>query len=231
MSISLVQQATGAWASGTTYTVTLSTAPVNGNALALCHGGSVTGTTIVSISQTGATWVKGTSVATNRETEIWYALNVSGAGTVITVTLSSSSAGAASANAQEYSGVDTASALSGTSTGNGNSTTPATGSATPTAGRAAVAIASTRVGGTLSAGPSNGFTALTSPDSLRNYDAYLIIASTSGSYSTDYVAGTGLWASCIVVLLGPVGGSSKVFGRSSLDGLSSSGPGQFRRSE
>ena len=87
--ISLVQQATGSWSSGTTYTVTLSTAPTNGNVVVLGQGvsGTSANNTISSISQTGVTWHKATSSHTNDDSEIWYGEVGSGASTTVTVTL------------------------------------------------------------------------------------------------------------------------------------------------
>src|SRR5690349_21227940 len=129
-----VHEGTGAWSSGTSFSVTI-TAPTNGNCLVLFYCSATIGVTISNISQTGATWVQGKGSNTDRECEIWYALNVSGAGTTVTVNLSGTPLNGA-ANVSEWSGVATSSALDATNSAfGGSATTVDPGGVTPTASR------------------------------------------------------------------------------------------------
>lgn len=84
--ISVVQTAHGSWSGGSTFSVTLGTVPINGDSLIMTYGENSYGTpaSIVSISQTGATWI---SQMTNGKAEIWAAFNVLNAGTTITLTI------------------------------------------------------------------------------------------------------------------------------------------------
>lgn len=80
--------------SGTSVVVTLGATPSDGNFLVASIGTSATSSgQVSSISQTGATWVKAIDVAngSGSEGEIWYAENVSGAGTGVTINFGASS--------------------------------------------------------------------------------------------------------------------------------------------
>ncbi len=102
----------------TTLTATAFTsAPANGNTLiAVISTRGATAGRVSSITQSGATWSRVNQVtATNNTTEIWYAPNVSAAGTAVTINLAASVV--ASAVIAEYTGVLTASAVDVTATG------------------------------------------------------------------------------------------------------------------
>ncbi len=124
-----VQSASGSTggSAASSFTVTVA-APGNGNTLVAVI--STRGTTVnrvSSITQTGATWVQATEGvnANGDTTEIWYAPNVSGAGTVATINLAAPLF--ASAVVAEYSGILTLSPLDQTANNSGNGTAATTG--------------------------------------------------------------------------------------------------------
>jgi autotransporter-associated beta strand protein len=126
-----VNTTTGNGGSGavTTYTVTVP-APANGNTLVavIGHRTSLTGPIVSSITQSGATWSRAAvagpgSGGSGITTEIWYAPNVSSAGT--TVTLNFASGGRTACVIEEYSGVLTASPLDLVATNLGATSTAA----------------------------------------------------------------------------------------------------------
>lgn len=124
MAITRVQSATGNVSGGTSFTVTFASSPTNGDFLACVIGSnSASANPVSSISQTGATWVKAVTVTNvdGESVDIWYAENVSGAGTIITVNL------AASLNAfgtgLEYSGVKTSASVDQTASATGDQNT------------------------------------------------------------------------------------------------------------
>jgi dienelactone hydrolase len=174
-----------------------------GNALVVAFAGASITNPISSISAAGCTWVKGIESNTNRAASIWYALNVPAGVTSLSISFTGSPAQFVSWEVWEFSGVATTSAVSGTAAASGNSTTPTTGTITPTASRGAVVIAASRIGGAYSAGPTNGFTGVTPDGGSRTYVAYNIVASTTGSYSTGWTAGSGAWDAVILALLAP----------------------------
>ena len=104
-----VQFKTGSVNSGTSIAMTaLSPAPANGNTLvAVISTRGTAQNQVTSITQTGATWSRvtqsGAGASTGSTTEIWYAPNVSGAGTAITINLGATLR--AAAVVIEYSGL------------------------------------------------------------------------------------------------------------------------------
>jgi hypothetical protein len=182
-------------------------APTAGNTLALLFNGGASGLSIASIVQTGVTWVSGVTSGTLRRAEIWTAINIgSGAGTSVTINFSVSLSQAVSAEILEFAGVG-AGAVTGTPGGNsGTSVTPATVTTTPTAGRNGVILASARIGGAYSSGPTSGFTGFAVDGGSRGYAAYLIESSTTGAYSTTWTAGSGNWETAILAITAPAGG-------------------------
>jgi hypothetical protein len=104
------------------------TGPTNGNTMIAVIGTrGTTANRVSSITQTGATWVQA-STATNANgvtVEIWYANNVTSAGTGVTVNLAATLK--ASAVIAEYSGLLTSGVLNQTANNTGNSTSPSTG--------------------------------------------------------------------------------------------------------
>lgn len=115
--ITRIQSATGSNGGATTITATLGSAPTNGNALVAVVGTRGTSANrVTGITQTGVTWVKaiGAANASGTTTDIWYALNVSGAATSLTVNLAASLK--ASVVIAEYSNIAGASAVDQTAT-------------------------------------------------------------------------------------------------------------------
>ena len=105
---------TGTGTASTSFTATLTAAPMNGNTLiAVIATRSTSQSRITAITQTGATWSRatqsGAGASTASTTEIWYAPNVSGAGTQVTI--SQTSGVRSAAVVIEYSGVLTAGTL------------------------------------------------------------------------------------------------------------------------
>jgi hypothetical protein len=203
------EKASNAWTSGTALNITGMAAATNGNSLILRYSGSLAGgnAVIASIANYGGVaWIRARSHGTGRAAEIWYCPNVSGGGTSIAITMAGtpSAASAQSATVSEWPGVITADSVN---SANGTSTTAAPGNATPTTGRDALVIVATRVGGTYSAGPDGGFTALLSGDaSFRDFGGYLVVDPTTGaSYNPTYTAASGTWGSAIATFLAPAG--------------------------
>jgi hypothetical protein len=88
-SITLRQKKTAQQYNGTPLTLTLDSAPVDGDLLVLLFSSNSTpaATTVGSITQTGATWVLAGRVGAAKDAEMWYALGVSGAGTTVTINI------------------------------------------------------------------------------------------------------------------------------------------------
>jgi hypothetical protein len=129
-----VQSTTGSTAgsAASSFGVTVS-APANGNTLvAVISTRGISSNRVSSISQTGATWTKASEAvnASGETTEIWYAPNISGAGTTVTINLAASLF--ASAVVAEYTGILSASPVDKTATDTGTSTTPDTGTTATT---------------------------------------------------------------------------------------------------
>ena len=115
----------------TTISVTMDTAPTNGNTLvAVIATRGTTAARVSAIAQTGATWTRAAQATNTNGTtiEIWYAPNVSGAAAAITVTQASLRSAAV---VIEYSGVLASSPLDQTANATGSSAAPVTGT-TPT---------------------------------------------------------------------------------------------------
>lgn len=114
--ITRVQTAKGNVTGGTSCVVTLGSSPTDGNFIVLGLGKS-TSIFPTSVSQTGATWVQATGIGSGPSNQIWYAENVSGAGTTITVSFTA--ALSAVCIATEYSGIALSSSLDQTATATG----------------------------------------------------------------------------------------------------------------
>ena len=140
-------------------TISCSLAPQNGDALIAIVGTRGTADNRVSsITQTGAVWTRAIQVSTSSgaTTEIWYALNISGATASITITLAASMK--ASAIIAEYSGIATSNALDKVATSTGRSATPRTGITTMTSQSDELWIGALNATGTATySAPSNNF--------------------------------------------------------------------------
>lgn len=200
ISASPVQQVVGSWASGSTYPLTMGGSPVQGNTLIACIATNG-GMTVSSITQTGVTWTKvvNQNVAGLGDIEIWSGAVGSSPGTGITVNLSGTPTDS-NANVSEWSGVGVTDVSAATQTA--TLATVVTDTITPTSGLNELLIGCFGHGTTNAAsiaGPTNGFTALTRAFHVRECEsAYLVVASTTGSYSTGWTQGAGLgWFSAI----------------------------------
>ena len=132
--------ATGTWSSGSSFTVSLSWTPGNGNQLMLIVSTMNNSTTIItvsSVSQTGVTWTfqkSGSySGSYSKDAEIWFGVVGSNPGTNVTVNLSSTPGSGAAGVACEYTGLltsgmldKTASNYSSSQVSSGNTGTTAT---------------------------------------------------------------------------------------------------------
>ena len=143
---------------------------------------------ISSISQTGVTWTRADNhTPTTARIEIWYGVVTSAPGTVATINFTVAVSGTAvlRANGSRYTCSGTVSlGVSGAGTAATAATRP-TETISPTAGKSALFIAVQRGAGTFSSGPTNSFNALAS-GSTGFTPAYLIVGSTTGTYSTSW---------------------------------------------
>lgn len=125
----LVQSASGntGTSASTSFNVSLTAAPTTGNTLiAVISTRGTAANRVSAIAQAGASWSRA-SQATNingTTTEIWYASNVSAAGTTVAITQASLRSAAV---VMEYKGVLTASSLDQIGNSTGNNTTTVTG--------------------------------------------------------------------------------------------------------
>lgn len=191
--ITRIQSAKNA-TSGTSVVVTLGSSPSDGNFLLanISTGQTLTGQ-VTSISQTGATWVRANQVAnvtSGAETEVWYAENVSGAGTTITINLGASILVAAIVF--EYSGIVTSGSLDQTATNNGVlPSVPDSGTTGTTAQANELwfgGFTHSTTGGTLSS-LTNGFTLIddsTAVGIIRNVTGEKIVGAT-GTANTSFI--------------------------------------------
>ncbi|HKD15881.1 MAG TPA: hypothetical protein VKE71_15205, partial [Candidatus Angelobacter sp.] len=199
--IALIQQTVASWTSGTSFQATFSVVPQSGSLL-ICAGGASTSQqeSVTGISSTGATWHLAVASKVNFDDEIWYAEVGSNAGNVITITLNAVPAGW-SVNCSEWSGILSGGELDVVASKHGNNNSLVTGSIAPPAGNRELIFGEARGSGTLS-GPTNGFTALNTPNGGWQFD-YKIVGNTSGSYSTGWSSSASIkWESEIAAFRG-----------------------------
>lgn len=188
ISSSPVQQGAADQAAGA-IAITLAGAPTNGNVLIFVMTMNTNTNSVATMAQTNVTWHRALTTSTNETIEIWYGEVGASASATLTCTLTNGNS-TCRGNLSEWSGIATTSEADAAQGSNGTSATPTTASITPTAGRNVLLIASTRKAGTFTAGSeTNGFTALTTTNSGWRY-SYLVVASTSGSYSTGWAFST-----------------------------------------
>ena len=166
MAIARVQSKTGTAVASTTISLTMDSAPTNGNFLVIAIGTlSSSNDRVSSITQTNVTWTKAISVANSSiaESEVWYGVASASAGTGITVNLAA--ALTARCVVAEYSGVATSGALdktaSTTNIGGGavlSGTTALTSYTIELWGASLVCAASFGTYGSFGSEPTNGFT-------------------------------------------------------------------------
>jgi hypothetical protein len=136
-----------------------------------------------------SSWTSVKKTNTDAYAEILYCSNATGGSTTVTVTMAGNCGAGAlyncSANLSEWSGG--AGVVDQTATGSGISGTATTDSVTTTAAQELIlAVTGTNSGGSLSSGPSGGFTALTANTTAPlSFFAYKIVT-TTGTYSTSW---------------------------------------------
>ena len=203
--ISRVQTARGTWSSGSSFTVTLTSPPQNGNSLIMTIGSidASSGKSVSSVSQTGATWAKQVGNGLGRvDNEIWLASNVQNAGTTITITLSGTpSAGSDEiANLAEYSGL-TNTPFDNSATNTGNSNAPDTGTTTATTQSIELWVGSTSITSASQSSPTNRFTLIDGAlgPNAGGSNAYLekIVSSIGTANSGTAASSANTWAGAI----------------------------------
>jgi hypothetical protein len=187
--VSLVRQATGTSASGTTLTVPITSTAGDAlvAAIAVKAGGSVTVTTVT--DSTGAAWTKGPvgfMSGSNSRIELWYR---TGASAVSNVTATFSATIAAAASISEWHGIAASGALDAQAgIGTAATTTPQTPAATTTVAGDLVIGALNWPGAATSTLTSSGFTSLTDYNvttSVNGRAAYLV-PTTTGTYRATW---------------------------------------------
>jgi hypothetical protein len=201
--ISLVRQATGSSASGTTLTVPITSTAGDAlvAAIAVKAGSSISVSSVT--DSTGAAWTKGPAgwlTGSNSRVELWYR---TGAGAVSSVTATLSATSSAAADISEWRGVAATGALDAQAAiGNAASTTPQTPAVTTTVAGDLVIGALNWPGSATSTLTSAGFTSLSNfsvSTSVNGRAAYLV-PTTTGSYraawnlSTAFPTGTAILA-------------------------------------
>lgn len=196
--IQQVLEDAGQQGSQTTTTITLTSTPTQGNTIILVVSGA-NNNTVSAVSQTNVTWTKANSLNASGNSEIWYGTVGASAGTVISLTNAPLTANLR-LNATEWSGIATVSPLLTSGTNNGNSTAPVTASITPTANKNVLIISTMRLPSATTAGPTAGFTALSS-GTTAHVSAYNYATTTSGSYSNAYTITSGVWIATIAAFV------------------------------
>ena len=231
-----VRSATGTTgtSSKTSFSVTMSAAPVAGNTLvAVISTRGTSDNRVSGIAQTGANWSRAAqaSNATGTTTEIWVASNVAaGAGTAITITQASLRSAAV---VVEYSGVLAANPLDQTNGATGSSAAAVTGTTAITAQAnelwlGGIGIADGRR--TLDAPYGNAFTAVastlsgTTTSDAMCYALEKMVSATGSASSGGTVNSSDAWAGVIatfkaaatstLALAGPAAGNYTLSGMS-----------------
>lgn len=157
------------------------------------------GDTITTITGGGTTWYQAAQFGTSlgQDTEIWYGVNSTGSAGTITITSLTNSYFNLVAVVSEWSGFGPSpQILSGVYTNTGTTTGSTTGTIITPGGYDLVMGTITSVR-TINSGPTNSFTALTSP--LVNVADVYQIETSSGSFSTGWgQASAGRWTDAIV---------------------------------
>jgi hypothetical protein len=237
MTITRIQgNARGTSVNGSAISVTLTTAPTNGNILVLAFGSDKADSraTVTSISQTGVTWAQQKSGAVDNvvgwylNSEIWVGLVGSNASTSITV--NHASCKCAVADVCEYSGIQTSNYLDKTASASHSDDVYPTTGITETTTQAAELW----VGAAMEYGDSgetvtfssctNGFTLLDGAtiSASPKFDCFGYvekIVSTTGTASSTFYSHQRPSCGCIITLKGVVVGSDlEVTGNLTVDG-------------
>jgi hypothetical protein len=197
--ITFIQQKTATYSSAASVVVNLNAAPQVGSALVLFSANNSVG--ISAVSGGGVSWVRASSAGSHSAIDVWYGLNSSGAGAAITVSYANAT-GSGGINISEFAGVAPSNALDvAPTTTAGVSTSPTTPTAATTNANDLIiaATADLSVGAT-TAGPTNGFTALSEAvNANKIVPAYRVVMAT-GSYSTGWTEPNEGWDAAIVAL-------------------------------
>ena len=209
-------------------------APADGNTLVavITTSGTTTGQ-VSSITQTGATWTRAAQAANAAgvTASIWYATNLSGAGTAITINLASSLR--AAAVVAEYSGVLAASPVDQTANSTNNSASPVTGTTATTTQGSEVWVGgiafinnSITLGSILNSFSSVANTSSSGGNANVNIGVYAldkIVSATGAASSGGTLSSASQWAGALATFKAPslaLGGSAA--GNYTLSGLSGS---------
>jgi hypothetical protein len=171
----------------TSLPVTLGFTPLRGDRIVLCTSCTPATNRILQIDQAGVKWTRLVTSGTNATTEIWLGIAGEGASPGVELT----SLVAANTVNVRYNFTRwqfTAQGAHATSAAVGTSTSASGGSVTAPMGRGALLISVIKPNGTITAGPSNSFTAITTGSTTTSY-AYRVVTST-GSYSTAVTIGS-----------------------------------------
>lgn len=200
-----VHQATGSIASGSSSGSITITAPAAGDLLVLTGGAANNNANgvITGVTQANVTWTLAVHSLTNMPVGIWYGVAGASAGTSVTVQLAGNLTTTWRANVSEWSGTASSSVNGPTNSSSGNSTTADAGSVTPVASRNVLVIALKEATGAVSAGPSNGFTALSTSGGSNWSAAYLVVATANTSYNTAWTVSSGTWEADIASFYAP----------------------------
>lgn len=190
----------------TTDTVTITAAT---GTLFLEWGGTTGVQTITSITSTNTVWSKILSpTPSTASSELWMGVVTGTSGTVVTVNTSTAmNVASIRGSIWEESGLATTAFLATTTGDPVGSTSVATPTISPTAGLNSLRIAIMRqtLSGSLSSGPTNGFTDITPSGSAFSRAARLVSASDSGTAQTTWTwSAANPWVAGIVVLYAQV---------------------------
>lgn len=200
--ISFVQSATGFTASGSSFTITLSSTPVNGNTIIVS---AVTTGTISSISQTGVTWTKDVAQTPGgTDEEFWHGNVGASPGSVITVNLSGGTIG--SGIAWEFSGL-TSSPYDIAANNTGTSTAPDSGTTGTTSQAVELYLAFWSQSGTgqTFSSATNSFTGLVQSTNTGHHvfgGAYKIVGATGTADSAVTSSASAVWWGSIATYKG-----------------------------
>lgn len=208
-----VQTKRGTWTTGSSFGITLNSAPANGNSLVMAVGVSAgaLATTVSSITQTGASWSRIIQKQANsnlNDVEIWAAFGVSGAAAAITVNMSGTinTAKGAVGDVWEYSGLLTTGQPDQTQTNSGSGV-PSTGTTLTTSQANEVWVGGIMVVSVSQSTPTNGFNltdgALYTNGTVSLSLAYLdkIVTATGTASTGTTIVGAHNWVGGIATFL------------------------------
>ena len=173
--VSLVQQNNQIFGSCTSCTVTITSAPANGDVIVLAvltNHPVTTASTISSVTSTNTTWTRDSQNAnfsgTHADLELWHGIVSGGAGgTSVTVVVSASlPSNSSTYNVSEWSGVNTSTTVDGvaaTATSTSNTVTTPSYSTAGTC-ELVIAVEGSATNGSISAFPGAPYTNLTNPN-------------------------------------------------------------------